>query len=320
MLGKQAGSRLASLDAYRGFLTLLLVAGGSGASLPERFSALAGYAQIAGGHGFRLAGPVQPAFAFVAGVALAFSLTRRRRPDESPGGAVGHAVWRCLVLALLGNLLVQFAAGPERPGLQWTDPLSQIGVGSLMCRIVLALRLRWQIAAAAVLLALRPVAVAAGFTLPAVLVTSAATTGMMLFGCWAGLFLLRPYPAPYKTKVLGAIGAAALAEGLALEPVIPLGGGTWTASLTFFALGWVLLVFTLLFWLMECRALRAWAFPFVVAGENAILAYSLACLLYKLWSANAPHAPADALRSLIVLPLVWCACFWLHRRGFRVRI
>jgi predicted acyltransferase len=70
---------------------------------------------------------VQPAFSFLVGAALPFSIANRRARGTSFGHMFRHAVWRSIVLILLGIFLRSL----ERPHTYWTfeDTLTQIGLG-----------------------------------------------------------------------------------------------------------------------------------------------------------------------------------------------
>ena len=48
---------------------------------------------------------IQPSFSFLVGVALPFSIASRVARGESRGGVLGHALWRALLLVLLGVFL-----------------------------------------------------------------------------------------------------------------------------------------------------------------------------------------------------------------------
>jgi predicted acyltransferase len=70
---------------------------------------------------------IQPAFSFLAGASLPFSIASRRGKGESFGTMLGHAVRRSLILIFLGI----FLRSMERPMTYWTfeDTLTQIGLG-----------------------------------------------------------------------------------------------------------------------------------------------------------------------------------------------
>jgi predicted acyltransferase len=70
---------------------------------------------------------IQPAFSFLAGASLPFSIASRRAKGESFGKMLRHAVRRSLILIFLGIFLRSMAS----PQTYWTfeDTLTQIGLG-----------------------------------------------------------------------------------------------------------------------------------------------------------------------------------------------
>lgn len=126
--------RLASVDAYRGFVMLLMMAevlrfGGVATALPDsRFWAFLDDQQS---HmqwvGCSLHDLIQPSFSFIVGLALPFSLMARAGQQQSRARMTAHAFWRAFLLILLGVFLRSTGATETR----WTfeDTLSQIGLG-----------------------------------------------------------------------------------------------------------------------------------------------------------------------------------------------
>ncbi len=127
-------NRLTSIDTYRGFVMFLMVA--------EIFH----LSKLSDGHpdslwrhllkvhtshvewvGCSLHDMIQPSFSFLVGTAMAFSLAARVRAGSSLGRMALHAVWRSVVLVLLGVFLRSL----QSPQTNWTftDTLSQIGFG-----------------------------------------------------------------------------------------------------------------------------------------------------------------------------------------------
>ena len=70
---------------------------------------------------------IQPYFSFLVGVALPFSIASRMARGQSTRKMFGHALWRSLLLILLGV----FLRSVDRGQTNWTfeDTLSQIGLG-----------------------------------------------------------------------------------------------------------------------------------------------------------------------------------------------
>lgn len=131
---KPASARLTSVDAYRG-LVMLLIMGEllefcrvSGAVPASGFWAFLCHQQShALWTGCSLHDLIQPSFSFLVGVALPFSLASRSARGQSRVRMSVHALWRALILLLLGV----FLRSTSRPQTYWTfeDTLSQIGLG-----------------------------------------------------------------------------------------------------------------------------------------------------------------------------------------------
>lgn len=131
-VGPQA--RLASLDAYRGFVMFLMMAEvlrlkRVAQALPESgvWKFLASQQSHVEWVGCSLHDLIQPSFSFLVGVALPYSIASRRARGQSTGVMIGHAVWRAALLILLGV----FLRSTGRNLTNWTfeDTLTQIGLG-----------------------------------------------------------------------------------------------------------------------------------------------------------------------------------------------
>ncbi len=127
-------SRLASMDAYRGFVMLLMMGevlsfGHVSRNIPE--SGFWRFLDLHQSHvqwvGCVLHDMIQPSFSFLVGVALPFSIAARSSKGQSRGQMTLHALGRALILILLGVALRSTGSTQTR----WTfeDTLSQIGLG-----------------------------------------------------------------------------------------------------------------------------------------------------------------------------------------------
>ncbi len=133
---KQSVSRLMSMDAFRGFVMFLMVAevlhlSRVAAAHPNWFwQFLSKHQSHVEWYGCSLHDLIQPAFSFLVGVALPFSIANRVAKGDSTAKMYGHAAWRALVLILLGVMLRSVG----RQQIYWTfeDTLSQIGMGYLI--------------------------------------------------------------------------------------------------------------------------------------------------------------------------------------------
>lgn len=164
--------RLASIDAYRGFVMLLMMAevlhlSRVSRALPEspiwRF--LAHHQSHVEWIGCSLHDLIQPSFSFLVGVALPYSIASRIARGHSTAFMNLHAAWRSVVLILLGVFLRSI----DRPMTYWTfeDTLTQIGLGYFFLFLL-------------------------GFRKP---VEQWAAFGLLVVGYWAA-FALYPIPGP----------------------------------------------------------------------------------------------------------------------------
>jgi predicted acyltransferase len=126
--------RLASIDAYRGFVMLLMlgevlrfceVAAARPGSLLWSFLCQH-QSHVEWTYG-SLHDLIQPSFSFLVGVALPFSLAARSVAGQSRARMVLHAFWRAAILVALGIVLRSIG----RPQTYYTfeDTLTQIGLG-----------------------------------------------------------------------------------------------------------------------------------------------------------------------------------------------
>ena len=93
---------------------------------------------------------IQPAFMFMVGVSLPYSIASRRAKGQTFGRMLAHSVFRAVVLIALGI----FLRSQARPQTYFTfeDVLTQIGLGYVCLFLLAWTRPRIQLAAAAVIL------------------------------------------------------------------------------------------------------------------------------------------------------------------------
>ena len=139
--------RIAGIDAYRGLVMLLMMAEVlhlarvADANPQSEVLAWLGHHQThVAWTGCTIHDLIQPSFTFLVGVAIPFSIASRRRRKQSTARLTLHAVWRAVVLVLLGVFLRSIG----RDQTYWTfeDTLSQIGLGYVPL-FLLALLPRW---------------------------------------------------------------------------------------------------------------------------------------------------------------------------------
>jgi len=151
--------RLVSLDAYRGAIMLLMASSGLGlAQVAKQFpnsglwQFMARQTEHVSWAGFALWDIIQPAFMFMVGVALPWSLANRRARGQSFVRLFAHALWRALVLVLLAVFLT--SAWSRQTVWSFNNVLAQIGLGYPVVFLLAFTKPRTQwIAACAILFA-----------------------------------------------------------------------------------------------------------------------------------------------------------------------
>ncbi len=175
--------RVPSIDAFRGFVMFLMLAEVMHLSKLRAAFPSSGFWAFVAYHtthvpwqGCSLHDLIQPAFSFLAGASLPFSIASRQAKGEPFGKSLAHAVRRSLILIFLGIFLRSMG----KTTTYWTfeDTLTQIGLGYTFLFLLAFVSKRLQFAAFAAI----------------------------LFGFWAAFAL---YPAPGPTFDYPAVGVPA---------------------------------------------------------------------------------------------------------------
>ncbi|HUK18055.1 MAG TPA: hypothetical protein VLW65_16635 [Bryobacteraceae bacterium] len=157
-LPPQAGTRNVAVDAYRGFVMLLMMAEALqlarvAAAYPGNsfWSFLAYHQTHVEWVGCSLHDTIQPGFSFLVGVALPYSIASRLAKGGTFRAMFGHALWRSLLLIALGI----FLRSMHSPQTYFTfeDTLTQIGLGYPFLFLLGFRPPRWQWMALAAILA-----------------------------------------------------------------------------------------------------------------------------------------------------------------------
>ncbi|MGV3587325.1 MAG: acyltransferase family protein [Adhaeribacter sp.] len=152
-----ATRRIASVDVYRGFVMLLMMAEVLSLSRVARALPDSGFWQFLSFHqshvpwvGCSLHDLIQPSFSFLVGVALPFSIGSRLAKGATFGALLRHAVVRALILIFLGIFLRSMHS--EQTNFTFEDTLTQIGLGYVFLFILGFYSQRVQIGALVLLL------------------------------------------------------------------------------------------------------------------------------------------------------------------------
>ncbi len=320
--------------------------------------------------GFTAYDLIMPLFLFVVGAAMPFSFARRAELGHSNSRMLFKLLRRTVILFVLGMAvqghMLDFKLDTLHP---FSNTLQAIAIGYLFSGIFMLFLPVWaQIATAIFLMLLYwgllmfiPVPVEGQEAVRGVLqehaniaymveqwvmhrfidhtdppytwvlsgITFTATT---LLGVFAG-YLLRGGSAPMMKFVwLVLLGAVCLAGGWAWAEYVhfPIIKHIWTSSMVLWAAGWSYLLLALFYLVIDVIGLRLIAFPLVVIGMNAIVAYVAYHLVipFDKISANLVGGLASHLNpavgsfvvTLTTVLLVWLLLYHLYRHKIFLRI
>jgi len=146
-----------SLDAYRGFVMLLMISAGLGATkVAVHFKDnpvwqfVAYQTDHAAWRGCSLWDLIQPSFMFIVGVALPYSLAVRKAQGRPFGRLFSQALWRSFLLVALGVFLA--SSGQKMTNFSFAIVLAQIGLGYPFLWLLAWTRPRTQVIATVVIL------------------------------------------------------------------------------------------------------------------------------------------------------------------------
>lgn len=355
--GPTPGRRLESLDAFRG-LTMFWLMGGK--ALVIALAGLAGldFVRYQLNHseweGVRYYDIIWPSFMLMVGVSIPFSFARRAQTQ--PRSQQLRDAWRrAAILFLLGSLRESIADGVPRL-IELSSALQPIAVAYLVGVHLSGVSIRRLaglaggiLAGYALLLAfVGTSAVPAGsYVINQNLVSAfdeiligrshpdgwgtalstIPTIATTLVGLVFGKVLLAGTTPREKLRVFVLVGIGCIVAGFALSPVVPIIMKLWTTSYGLVTMGWASLLFAVFYWVIDVRGWRAWSFPLLVIGVNALAAYllntimPLGRLLGPFTKAMAPALGAfgPVLTAGAVFLTGWLILFWLYRRRIYLR-
>ena len=304
----KAGSRLLSLDVFRGITIALMIV----VNTPGNNEA---YTQLdhSAWNGCTLTDLVFPFFLFIVGVSVVFSLSKRLEEGRTQGLAA-QILKRSLIIYALGMVLN--AIPNYHPStIRILGVLQRIAICYFFSSLLfLKTSLRTQIAvtAAALLgywLAMTYIPVPgfgagvltkegslaswldravlgahtyrSGVYDPEGLLSTAPALATSMLGVFAGLWLRSAAPQAAKLKGLLAAGLCSAALGWLWGLAFPINKALWTSSYVLWTAGLALWLLAACYWLIEMKGIKAWGRPFEIFGINAIAAYMLPIFLLK---------------------------------------
>jgi predicted acyltransferase len=310
--GGTSPTRLASLDAFRGFIMFWIVGGealmGGFQKLGQNFitNGIVHQLNHTPWQGLRFYDCIWPSFMLMVGMSIPFSYAKRSQTG-TPRQLTAHAAQRAAVLFLLGSLRESILLGVPCL-IELSSALQPIAIAYLVAFFLARKSPRYQALVAgliwvgyALLLAFVPAPEIPAGTYElnhnlvnyvdvaifgqhwarwpyapegwGTLLSTIPIVSTTLVGLLLGELLRSGRPAPFRLKVIAGVGLGAVALGYALSPVVPIIMKLWTTSYGLASAGVACLMFSVFYWAIDIRGWRRWAFPFAVIGMNALAVY-----------------------------------------------
>jgi len=362
---EQPPERVGALDAFRGFtiLGMLLV---NNATLDTETPVQLTHAPW--NQGVHFADMVFPWFLLIVGVAIPYAAATYQKRDQSEWRYDLRVFSRAATLFLLGCLIDSSLAKRPVFGL---GVLQLIGLAYLVAALLYELSARRRLILAAGLLighwaAIRflPIpGVGAGvftqsqniinhlnqvYLQPLNLrgvISVVPTSALVLIGTVLGDVLRRDkYTAMQKVGHLLAGGLVLIFIGWLWSLNLPFNKPVWTASYILYAAGWGSLVLGLFYLLIDVNRWRAWAFPLIVLGVNAIFAYVVPIIvkihMLAEWNWRMPdgtllpvqqafmnfcfthlgRVPGGWVYTISYIVFWWLVLLWMYRKRILLRV
>jgi predicted acyltransferase len=310
------GGRLLSLDVYRGLVMTLLIAEGAGVyealhGLDAPWAkAVAGQFMHAPWDGLTFWDLVQPAFMFIVGVAMVFSMRKRRGRGDRWAKRFGHILRRCAILFLLGTGLHCLYA--DKLVFELWNVLTQLSVTILIAFLIMELPAAAQLLISLALiggtdLAYRFIHVAPydqtfvpganfGSYMDMLLMGGLnsdhwvainwfPTAAHTIWGVLAGRVLIGPGGAGRKAVTLALWGAAGIVVGYGLDfaGYAPIIKRICTGPFVIVTGGWCLLALAVFYGLIDIKGWRRGGTFFIIVGMNSIFIYMVSEALAFTW-------------------------------------
>jgi predicted acyltransferase len=303
--------RLVSLDAFRGLTIACMILVNS----PGHYGSIYPQLKHAEWNGWTLADTIFPAFLFIVGVALVFSIQGRREKGVTVPALEFQIVKRTMVLFALGlfvNTFPIFHLSTIRiPGVLQRIALCYFFASIIVLRHGLRGRVLWLIFLLSsywLMMHFIPVPeIGAGVLEPGRnfaayvdslflsghmwsyygtwdpegLVSTLPAIGTTLFGVLTGDFLRSSVPGWRKAGAMLLAGVFLILTGLVLDRWLPINKSIWTSTFSIFMAGLSLVSFSLFYWVIDIKKTSLWARPLVIFGLNPITIYVCSEVLDK---------------------------------------
>lgn len=311
-------------------------------------------------HGLRFWDLVQPGFMFMAGIALAYSLTRQQASGMSWNESFLKTLKRSGWLFFWGVL--DYAVRRDGLSFELWDVLTQLSFTTLVAFLIFRWSVPAQIGFSFALLLLTEILYRftdiPGFDQPFtdqhnfgnymdlvlmnkindggwVAINCIPTAAHTIWGAVIGKLLLSDETARNKVRWMLISGAIALVLGYLLDLTItPIIKRIATSSFTLASGGWCILALCLAYWWIDIKDHRKYLHFFMVVGMNSLFIYLFIEIVASRWFngyigaittglleiIHLPHALIAILTSLVIFTLEWNLCNFLYKKKIFFKI
>ena len=359
---ENSSRRLLSLDVMRGLIMILLAAESCQIyiSLNEFFPYGVANTIVQQffhhpWHGLRFWDIVQPSFMTMAGSALFISYYYKTQKGISWEKNFKHIATRCFKLFLCGTALQCFYANK----LVWElwNVLAQLSVTTIIAYLIIRKSAVFQIIFSIALLLLTEMlyrfVLIPGYDKPFisgqnfgnwmdmvlmgkinedgwVAINIIPTAAHTIWGVLAGKLLISEKEPGDKIKILLIASVICLLFGYGLDilNITPIIKRISTSSFVFASGGWVLLILSFLYWMVDIKNWNKYAWVFVVIGMNSIFIYMFFETVGYQWLngsvgifikglagfTGANEKLLSVLSAFATLFAEWYLCYWLYKK------
>lgn len=306
--------RLLSLDVFRGLtiLGMLLVN-----NIELDYATPKQLVHAGWNKGVHFADMVFPWFLFIVGVAVPYAFASFRKKNEPIWKFYSKAFKRMLMLVFIGCLI---DSCHQKAPVFDLGVLQIIGMAFFVAVLIYPLKLHWRLCVAAGLLLahwalIRFVPYGGAFVgefaetrniirhLNDVylsryhlqgLVSVVPTSALVLIGSAIGdLIRLHDMEQKRKLTIMLLSGCILGLMGYLWSYDLPYNKPVWTSSYILYTAGWASVVLGAIYFIVDMKGIRKWAFPLIVFGTNAIAAYAIPILvklmILQTWTWTMPN-------------------------------
>jgi len=293
--------RLLSLDVFRGLTIAAMILVNNQGDWNYVYPSL----DHAPWNGFTPTDAVFPFFLFIVGIAITFSLSKRKERGDDQNKLLFQVFKRSVLLILLGMIKDNY---PFFDYIQFTGVLQRIGLVYFFSSLIfLKTSLKTQIFLCFLFLLLYWGAITiipvpgVGYPNmepeknlgafidrlligghmyvktkvwdPSGLFSTIPAISSGLLGVLTGHWLLTKKEMTEKTVWMFVFGNLFLAVGLIGDVLFPINKNLWTSSYVMYSTGLALNVFAMCYWAVDIKKIQWWIKPFIVYGMNALFVY-----------------------------------------------